>query len=183
MLNGFYPAADNLAAEKVLDSPVVAREEILTAYLGTEARGELAAWRLECGDLDPRMTFGEFLAWLETWGWARSVLAEDPAALRVRELLAPWQEVPLAELLAHPVLEAWWYTARDGLGLDIPIRRRPLVTMAAAGQVSGPAVTAGVYLCLGTELPRQHYQVLSRMTENVLILYKEQSPLATPAAE
>ena len=157
-------------------------DEILLRFLGPEARNKLDPWREKCLDLDPRTTCGEFYREMEIWPWARSVLADAAAALRAADTVARWENMPVTGLVGDPLWESWFYSVRDDLGLSGAIRRRPLVTLAAAGQASGPPVRAGVYLCLGSELPRQHYGVLSRMTEDVLILYKEQSPLAHGAS-
>lgn len=158
-----------------------ALQALAAAFLGPQGRAGLPAWRDRCRELDSSLTFGEFFAEVETWPWARSVLADPGAAARALALRDAWTRIPVNDLPGEPLWEAWWYTVTEGLAVLGAGSRRPLVTLAAAGQHSGPAAAAGVYLCLGTELPRQHYHVLSRLTDRALILYKERSPLVSEA--
>jgi hypothetical protein len=162
---------------------LAAIEGILGHCLGPEARAALAPWKDSCRDLDPETTLGDFLADLEAWPWARSILADPRAAARAATLIQPWAGRSLADLESFALWEAWLYSSLDALNLTGLIRRRPLVTLTESGQFSGAPAAAGVYLCLGTELPRQHYNVLSRITDDLLILFKERSPLAAEAAD
>ena len=160
-----------------------ALQDLAGATLGPQGRRGLGPWLDRCRELDGGLTFGEFFAELETWPWARSVLADPGAAARALALRDAWTRIPLADLPEEPLWEAWWYTVTEGSPVLGAGARRPLVTLASADQHSGVAAAAGVYLCLGSELPRQHYQVLSRLGERALILYKERSPLVSGAGE
>ncbi len=156
---------------------------ILTRLVEGGLRSRWEDWRHSLGQLDPGLCFGDFCADLETRSWLRPVLADPAAAARAARLLEAWAGIPLQDLPRTALWEAWWYTVTSevpGLG-HLP--RRPLVTLAVADQVSGIPAPAGVYLCLGTELPRQHLAILSRVTGQVLILYKERSPLISGTAE
>jgi hypothetical protein len=51
------------------------------------------------------------------------------------------------------------------------------VTLATPAVGGGMMAATGVYLCLGHEARRQHYQVLSRIADDALVLYQDSSPL------
>nr|MEE4269380.1 hypothetical protein [Candidatus Krumholzibacteria bacterium] len=151
---------------------------ILPRYLGNEGRGMLDSWRLHRDGLSSHTTVGEFFdRWVKE-PWVGSVLAEPGSAARARQLGKDLSRITLGELPGIGLWEAWWQSAARQLELPDDLPRRPLVLLNPADRPAGQPESTGVYLCLGTERPRQHYLVLSRLTSNVLILYKEKSPLA-----
>lgn len=150
---------------------------LLPELLGPASASAASRW-LESGELPGTdFTLLEFLDTIQTRDWLGSFLAHPAADERLARLLDSWGECTLAGLLELPLWEAWWYTIIDDLGFAGPERRRPLVALAATARPAGTWSPGSVYLCLGTEPARQHYQVLGRVTEGSLILYQEQSPL------
>jgi len=134
-------------------------------------------WHNSC-DLDLAvLSFAEFFAHLETEDWARSFLAQPASLNRVLGLLESWADESVAVLAGTALWEAWWLTTLAHSGLPVPEERRPLITLAESSNPAGFFAPGGLYLCMGTENWRQHYNVLARVTDHALILYKEQSPI------
>ncbi|MBU8870542.1 MAG: hypothetical protein KOO60_06730 [Gemmatimonadales bacterium] len=150
---------------------------LLPALLGPRAAQAASRWLGEVDLSGDAMSLTEFLGLMQTTDWAGTFLAYPEAVLRLNQLLDSWGGFNMARLLDTPLWEAWWYTMMDDLGHAGPERRRPLVALAATARPAGTWSPGGVYLCLGTEPARQHYQVLGRVTESSLILFQEQSPL------
>lgn len=185
LLKSFLPATEAMAGPVESRSAVGGEpgshplvRGILPRYLGSEGRRMLASWRLHRDGLSSQTTVGEFFdRWVKE-PWVGSVLAEPRSAARARQLGKDLSRITLGELPGIGLWEAWWQSAARQLDLPDDLPRRPLVLLNPADRPAGPPESTGVYLCLGTERPRQHYLVLSRLTDNVLILYKEKSPLA-----
>ncbi len=105
-----------------------------------------------------------------TYGW--------PAARhRAEALVGTWGGRTLTELLHDPLWLSWWHVLNGDLDLDTPAHGRPIVLLGAAGRTPGPMVPGAVHLCLGTEARRDHYRVLSRVGDRLLVLFQERSPL------
>ena len=123
------------------------------------------------------LSMADFFHHLETEPWARSFLSHPAALERILKLLESWAEESVAVLAGTALWEAWWLTTLAHLGVPLPDERRPLVTLAESSSPAGIFAPGGLYLCLGSENWRQHYNVLGRVTDQSLVLYKERSPL------
>jgi hypothetical protein len=171
-------AAGPVADPKDPDPLVTPKPVLLTSrLLAAEVVDNWQCWNDSC-DLDlSAMTLAEFFAEVETQPWARSFLAHPQATERLLSLLKDWADESVSVLAETPLWEAWWLTILAQLGLKMPDQRRPLVTLAEASHSCGLFAPGGLYLCMGTEDWRQHYNVLARVTDQALILFKERSPL------
>lgn len=174
-------ATDRLAAAGALarfwEEGTAPPAPLLPQLLGPRAAVRARDWLEESERIDSGRSLADFASEVRTLDWAGPVLAHPEAAQRLERILAGWGESKLEDLTHMPLWEAWWTTLLEDLGREGPPRRRPLVALAATARPAGTFCAGGVYLCLGTEPPQQHYLVLSRMTDAVLILYQEQSPL------
>ena len=114
-----------------------------------------------------------------------SVLAQPAARNRVRRLLSAWGKRTLADLADDGTWAAWWRLLSEDRddALDTDGAARPLVFLAPTARAPGATTPGGVYLCLGNEEPRQHYRVLAGVTDRLLVLYQERSPLPSGAQE
>jgi len=65
----------------------------------------------------------------------------------------------------------------DDLALKTGGARRPIVLLSDMARAPGCWVPGAVYLCLGTEPAKRHYEFLGRVTDSALVLYQERSPL------
>ena len=153
-------------------------QPLLPGLLGPEAGRAYADWLAGLDLPAAEVTLGQLLAGAAVTPWARSVLALPNAAPRVAEMLAVWGAEKLSDLPHLSTWEAWWQVIQESLGREATGRQRPLVTYQLATEPGGRPCPGGVYLCLGTEPPAVHYNVLTRTTDHALILYKDQSPLA-----
>lgn len=172
---------DRLAGAGLLarfwDEGATSPAPLLPRLLGPRGAERARRWLEQEDPVDPKRSLADFVDEVRSLDWAGACLALPEAAQRLERVLAGWGESPLEELTHLPLWEAWWTTLLEDLGREGPKRRRPLVSLAATARPAGTFSPGGVYLCLGTEPPRQHYLVLSRMTDSVVILYQEQSPL------
>ena len=98
-------------------------------------------------------------------------------------LLGHYGAEPLSSLRGIPLWEAWWYSMMDDLAATGPRYRRPLAVLTSAARPLGGAMPGAAYLCLGTEPIRQHYESLVRVTDSLLVLYQERSPLPSEAPD
>ncbi len=182
---GDDPDQTEQSAEELPDQPVDSESTPTsrTAFLLTphllpmEVVEDWRQWHLQCEWDLANMTLAEFFAGLETQPWARSFLAHPAATSRILGLLDRWAEESVAVLADTTLWEAWWLTTLAHLGLKVPDERRPLVTLAESSCLAGMYAPGGLYLCLGTEDWRRHYNVLARVSDQALILFKERSPL------
>ena len=144
--------------------------------------GESAAvWVRELAPDLRQTTLAEFHALAAAAG-ALPVLALPSARARIADLLARWGDRPLTALTEEPLWAAWRRTLGWDLGSGAP-SGRPLVLLNPAGRTPGSRMPGGVYLCLGTEDAQQHYRVLTGVTDDLLVLYQERSPLPGDAEE
>lgn len=105
-----------------------------------------------------------------------AVFAAPVARLRAERLVEAWGDPVLTALAGDPAWLAWRHLLARDLGVEAPPAGRPLVLLAPASRIPGPTVPGAVHLCLGSEDPRQHYRVLSRVADRLLVLYQERSP-------
>lgn len=173
-----FPAAEARASapgtptEPAADAP----EMLMPLLLGPQARPACEDWTAQ-QDADPDLTLAEFVGRLVGTPWANTFLRQREARRRCEELMALWGGESLRGLLALPLWEAWWYTVTSDLGCAGAPARRPLVLLSDMARAPGCRVPGAVYLCLGTEPARQHYEFLGRVTDSALVLYQERSPL------
>lgn len=113
--------------------------------------------------------------------WAGPFLATGEARQRVERLVADFGTESLARFCERPLWEAWRRELAGLFALPTVAEPQPLVTLATGDIAGGRLAAAGVYLCLGTEPARYHYRVLSRITDQLLVLYQENSPLPSEA--
>jgi hypothetical protein len=151
--------------------------DLLTArLLGPEAVDDWKVW-METSSVTGRTTLLEFAENIAGTSWANSFLALPEARLRCVRLLETWGRETLADLLDQPQWEAWWYVMMEDLAASGPIHRRPLAVLASAERLPGSRWPGGAYLCLGPESSARHYESLARVTDHLLVLYQEHSPL------
>jgi len=153
---------------------------MMPLLLGPAAGHACRAWTAE-HEPDPGLTLAEFVGRLVGTPWANTFLCHRDSRRRCEQLLADWGGETLRGLLALPLWEGWWYTMTDDLGLAGAGPRRPLVMLSDMARMPGCRVPGAVYLCLGTEPTRQHYEFLGRVTDSALVLYQERSPLPRDA--
>jgi len=126
---------------------------------------------------DPaRITLGELYRELVARPDLAAVFAAPAARLRAERLVAAWGNPTVDDLIGSPTWLAWWRLLARDLGVAAPPAGRPLALLAPASRTPGPTVPGAVHLCLGSENPRQHYRVLSRVADRLLVLYQERSP-------
>ena len=170
--------------------PVRPWRGLLERFLGPESRALVGHWEPMITSLDPGLTVADFLIHLREQPWFASVLA-DPAARRRASILTDrWGARPLKNLPAEDLWAAWalWIGEQHGVipspaapGEHLP--GLPLVLLGPSDQPRGFYLAAGGYLCHGTEPLRRHYPAYSRLSDGLLILYKDRSPLAGAGPE
>ncbi|MCP4572575.1 MAG: hypothetical protein GY838_09525 [bacterium] len=127
---------------------------------------------------DPaRITLGDLYHELLARPDLAAVFSAPVARLRAERLVAAWGDPQVSALPGDPVWLVWWRLLARDLGVDAPPAGRPLVLLAPSSRTPGPTVPGAVHLCLGSEDPRRHYRVLSRVADSLLVLYQERSPL------
>ena len=172
-------AAGDGAAEVAADedpAPAVAGELLTAHLLGPEARRNWRAWS-DAQEPDVTLTLAQFVGRLVGTPWANTFLRHREVRQRCEQLLAAWGDLPLQELPQLQLWAAWCHTVRDDLGFGGDGPRRPLVALTDTARLPGCRVPGAVYLCLGSEPARQHYEFLGRVTDSALVLYQERSPL------
>jgi hypothetical protein len=136
-----------------------------------------AAWPPD-EDIDPlRHTLADTAAMLLAEPGLAWALAQPAARHRADELVERWGRRTLAEIADDALFQAWLTMLLEDLGRPDPASHRPLVRLAPVGAAPAVPVPGAVYLCLGGEEARQHYRVLSRVTDAALVLYQTRSPL------
>jgi hypothetical protein len=150
--------------------------------LGAEGDCAWQEWIKE-QDPEPSLTLNGFFERMAPTPWANSFLARPAARLRILRLLEQYGDEPVTALLNIPLWEAWWYGMMDDLAVRGPAYRRPLAVLTSAARPLGGAMAGAAYLCLGTEPLSQHYESLVRVTDSLLVLYQERSPLPSESGE
>jgi hypothetical protein len=154
---------------------------LLPRLLGPEGSAAWAAW-VDSQDTSTDPTLREFAELVAPTAWANTFLSRPEGRERILRLLEQYGDEPLSALPTIPLWEAWWYTMFDDLAATGPVHRRPLAVLTSAARPLGCSQPGAAYLCLGTESPRQHYESLVRVTDTLLVLYQEKSPLPSESA-
>jgi hypothetical protein len=149
---------------------------LLPALLDADARDAYRQWRAAFGGR-AGITLRDFFLLAARSYWARSFLAPPSALSRVEELVQGAGGESVERFVSRPLYEAWRIEVGSLPGIGPASPRAPVVTLATPGSLGATLVDTWVYLCLGSEPPAQHYRVLSRATDRLLILYQEVSPL------
>jgi len=162
------------------EAPGLEPDMLMPHLLG---RGGAAAWKEWAAgqDFSAELTLNEFADLMAPTNWANTFLARPEARTRVQRLLEQYGAEPLTVLMTIPLWEAWWYMMLDDVAAKGPRYRRPLAVLTSAARPLGCAMPGTAYLCLGTEPVRQHYESLVRVTDSLLVLYQEKSPLPSEA--
>ena len=158
---------------------------------GGAARGD-GHWLL--ADLLPTVAAKDWGAWLRG---LPDVVLDDAAAFTEQLRRSPWGPVCLAyaegraradamlaaggrapeDLLDPPLWQTW--RRRVALLLSRPdlAPEQAAAVLAAASDPGGDPLASGVYICFGPEPAAVHRRVLSGVTDRILVLYQEYSPL------
>jgi hypothetical protein len=139
--------------------------------------GHFSRWWESDQCLGPEATLAELYASITGANWGATFLAQSQNRMLVLELLKEWGNEPLEKLVQAPLWEAWWYSMLHDLKKTGPGFRRPLATMTTVGLPVGRFIGGGVFLCLGTEPGKTHYAVMNRVTDQMLVLYQERTPM------
>ena len=132
---------------------------------------------------DPQITLNEFSDLVATTSWANTFMSRPAARARILRFLEQYGGESVSSLLTIPLWEAWWYGMVDDLAVKGPRYRRPLAVLTSAARPLGGAMPGAAYLCLGTEPVRQTYESLIRVSDSLLVLYQEKSPLPSESGE
>jgi len=152
-------------------------ELLLPPLLDTSVQGSWNQWLNSDQGAGPELTLSQLYSKVSATNWGTTFLAHSENRQRVLDLLQEWGDEPLANLLQAPLWESWWYTMLQDLNLTGPGFRRPVATMTTVANPMGRFVGGGVFLCLGTEPGHTHYAVMNRVTDQMLVLYQERSPM------
>jgi len=161
------------------ERPVVDEEAsclMMPMLLGPEARQSWHQWNM-AQSIDVDQTLAEFVGSFVGTPWANTFLRHRAGRRRSEEFLARWGAVTLRSLMDQPLWEVWWHNTRSDLGLAEMIPRRPVALLTDMARIPGCRVPGAVYLCVGSEPVRQHYEFLGRVTDSALVLYQDSSPL------
>ncbi len=150
---------------------------LLRPVLDAAAAESYSAWYRRGAGNNPEITLSDFFESIYRSRWAASFLTEPSARDRVEQLLTDVGDETLVQFLDRPLWEAWWYEVLDVTGQDTQESRRPVVVLEDVAAGGGALMPATVYLCLGSEPAQLHYRVFGRVTEQLLVLYQECSPL------
>jgi hypothetical protein len=156
--------------------------DLLTPLLlGPGGAADWKSW-IEEQEVTREITLNQFTEMVAPSRWANTFLSRPAARGRIHRLLEQYGEEQLDALRTLPLWEAWWYCLLDDLAVTGPRYRRPLALLTSAARPLGAAMPGAAYLCLGTEPVRQHYESLIRVTDSLLVLYQEKSPLPSEVA-
>lgn len=156
--------------------------DALLPRLLDEAEGEAyRAWRR---DLSPAgdMTLRRFHELAARASWAPAWLDPPSARARVAALVADAGSESLARFTARPLWAAWRQETAACLRWPAPAPCGPVVCLSTPAAAGGTGADCWVYLCLGGEPPVDHYRVLSRASDRLIVLFQERSPLPSEAA-
>ncbi len=140
------------------------------------------AWVAACGDGEARSVGALWEVWRRT-PWGRAGAGHPAARVRTTALVNTWSREELPTFLDRPLWAAWRDSLGEALGQDALAADRPVIRLATTAQPPGGACVHAVYVCAGTESDQDHYRVLGHVTDGLLVLWQERSPLPTEADE
>jgi hypothetical protein len=153
-------------------------DSLLAPLLTMHGRRKYAAWREATSDRShPSETVADFYATICRTGWAADFLSYLPARRRVEKLVTDLADEEPAQLAARPLWLAWRREVAILTGAEPVELSGPVVDLATPDIPGGRFARSLAYLCLGSETRRGHYRVMSRVTDHLLALYQEHSPL------
>ncbi len=114
---------------------------------------------------------------LQGEGFLQEVMSHAGCRERVNFLLASWGRMDWVEFVAHPVATAVTRILFQAWDLSPPAEARPVAVLTPADHLPGIWMPAAMYLCLGSEPARRHYLQWSRVSERLMVLYQERSPV------
>lgn len=129
----------------------------------------------------PPATIGELWERWRRTPWGRAGAGGVAAGARAGAFARAWSEVALASLLDQPLVVAWRDRLGEFLARDDLRSPHPVARFATADQAAGAPVRTLVYVCAGTEDRAVHYRAMGRVADQLLVLWHEQSPLASEA--
>ncbi|MFH1844499.1 MAG: hypothetical protein ABIF77_14970 [bacterium] len=154
----------------------------LEPFLASHHRDLYASWRRE-QRISPEELLQDFYEMSCRAAWSATFLTYPDARQRIEKIVEDFGSETLLRFQKRPLWEAWRREIVSLFGLPAPEKERALVTLATSDTGGGRLSPTGAYLCLGSEPTRQHYGVMSRVTDNLLVLYQERSPLPSEAAQ
>jgi len=153
-VHGAWPQASDKATQS-------SRRWLLTELLPLELADDWGAW--------------DFWAHLRRSPWGQRVALDSASQHRFASLVA---EAPApGDLLPPPLWQAWRRRFAAIAGRTDLEAGPPVACLATAREPGGEAVESLVYVCFGSEPPAVHRQVLTRVSDRLLVLYQEHSPL------
>jgi len=155
---------------------------LLAWLLPSLAREDYLRWRRRPAGQVPAANLREFFDNICRTHWAASFLTHRQARRRVEKLVSDVGEETAARFRDRPLWEAWRHEIAALAGAPVPPLRGPFVTLASSAAPTGSFAESLVYLCRGTEPGLDHYRVMSRATDSLLVLYHDLSPLPSEAA-
>lgn len=164
------------AAESTPPSDDNVNALMVPLLLDSDARHSWQQWQAS-QTVNSEQTLAEFVGSFIGSPWANTFLRYSASRRRSEEFLARWGSVTLRGLLDQPLWEAWWHSMRADLGIRVHEPRRPIVLLSEVARLPGCRVPGAVYMCVGSEPIRQHYEFLGRVTDSALVLYQDSSPL------
>lgn len=166
-LHGAWPQASDPVTQS-------ARRWLLTELLPLELAADWGAW---LRSLPPSAVGAttDFWARLRRSPWGQSVAMEAASQRRFAALVA---EAPTpGDLLPPPLWQAWRRRFAAVAGRTDLEAGPPVACLATAREPGGETAESLVYVCFGSEPPAVHRQVLTRVSDRLLVLYQEHSPL------
>jgi hypothetical protein len=149
---------------------------LLAPWLPCGVRTRYRAWLSQFAARSGDAPLSEVWAWILRSGWAWSLFADPVPRRRVIALLADVPVMTPEKFVDRPLWRAWRDAVLHWRGRgDEP--DRPLALLTSTDRPGGGLHTDAAYLCAGNEPPAEHARVLSRVTDRVLVLFHDRSPL------
>jgi len=126
---------------------------------------------------DPDQTLTAFWARLSRARWAEGLFHGPREAARITNLVLSAPDESLRRFAARPLMEVWRHAVATRSGEVDVIPSGPVMVLTTPERAGEGRTGALVYLCSGTESDRQHYAMLSRADQRILVLHQGISPL------
>ncbi len=125
----------------------------------------------------PEQSLAEFWARLSRARWAEGLFHGPRESARITNLIAAAPDESLSRYANRPLLEVWRQAVSRHEAHPGTTPSGPVLALTTPQRVGEGRVKTLAYLSTGFEADRQHYAMLSRADERLLILYQGQSPL------